>query len=59
MYIDTVVVSGLIIVALVFVMAAVIGVFAYKHFQEDLANAEKNTVQKITGIKKAPVGAFL
>jgi hypothetical protein len=46
MYIDTVVLSGLIIVALVCVMAVVIGVFAYKHFQQDLANSEKNASQK-------------
>ena len=46
MYIDVVVVSGLIIVALVCVMAGYIGVFAYKHFQQDLADAEKNTAQK-------------
>jgi hypothetical protein len=42
MYIDTVVVSGLVIVALVCVMAAYIGVFAYKHIKQDLASAKKN-----------------
>ena len=46
MYIDTVVASGLIIVALVCVMAAYIGVFAYKHIQQDSADAEKDNTQK-------------
>lgn len=46
MYIDTVVMSGLIIVALVCVMAAYIGVFAYKHIKQDVAAAEKKSVQQ-------------
>jgi len=46
MYIDTVVASGLVIVALVCLMAGYIGVFAYKHIKQDIANAEKNTPQK-------------
>jgi len=46
MYIDTVVASGLVIVALICVMAAYIGVFAYKHIKQDIANAEKNATQK-------------
>jgi hypothetical protein len=37
---DTVVVSGLIIVALVCAMATYIGVFAYKHIKHDVAQAE-------------------
>lgn len=40
MYMDTVVASGFVIVALVCVMAAYIGIFAYKHIQHDLAEAE-------------------
>lgn len=46
MYIDTVVASGLVIVALVCVMAAYIGIFAYKHIKQDIANSEKNKSQK-------------
>jgi hypothetical protein len=46
MYIDTVVASGLIIVALVCVMAAYIGVFAYKHIKQDIAASEKKAAQK-------------
>lgn len=41
MYLDTVVVSGLVIVALVCVMATYIGVFAYKHIKQDIAASEK------------------
>lgn len=46
MYIDTVVASGLIIVALVCVMAVYIGVFAYKHIKQDIKSFEKNRPQK-------------
>ncbi len=46
MYIDTVVASGLIIVALICVMAAYIGVFAYKHIKQDIADADKKSAQK-------------
>jgi hypothetical protein len=46
MYIDTVVASGLVIVALVCVMAVYIGVFAYKHIKQDIANSEGNKLQK-------------
>ncbi|GGY71285.1 hypothetical protein GCM10011613_14950 [Cellvibrio zantedeschiae] len=46
MYIDTVVASGLIIVALICVMAAYIGVFAYKHIKQDVAASEKAGLQK-------------
>ena len=46
MYIDTVVVSGLVIVVLVCVMAAYIGVFAYKHIKQDVAASEKPGSQK-------------
>lgn len=46
MYIDSVVASGLIIVALVCVMAAYIGVFAYKHIKQDIAESEKNARKK-------------
>ena len=46
MYIDTVVASGLVIVFLVCVMAACIGVFAYKHIQQDIANSDKKNAQK-------------
>jgi hypothetical protein len=46
MYIDTVVVSGLIIVACVCVMAAYIGIFAYKHIKQDIAASEKGASKK-------------
>ncbi len=46
MYIDTVVASGLIIVALVCVMATYIGVFAYKHIKQDIAASDKKGAQK-------------
>lgn len=46
MYLDTVVVSGLVIVGLVCVMAVYIGVFAYKHIKQDTAISEKNKLQK-------------
>ena len=46
MYIDTVVASGLVIVALVCVMAAYIGIFAYKHIKQDIANSENSKLQK-------------
>jgi len=46
MYIDTVVASGLIIVALICVMAAYIGVFAYKHIKQDIAESDKESTQK-------------
>lgn len=46
MYIDAVVVSGLVIVALVCVMGAVMGVYAYKHFQQDVADAKKSSAPK-------------
>ncbi len=46
MYIDTVVASGLVIVALVCVMAAYIGVFAYKHIKQDIADSDKKNAQK-------------
>lgn len=46
MYIDSVVASGLIIVALVCVMATYIGVFAYKHIKQDIAESEKTGSQK-------------
>lgn len=41
MYLDTVVISGLIIVALVCVMATYISIYAYKHIQQDIAKSEK------------------
>ena len=47
MYIDTVVVSGLIIVALTCVMAAYIGVFAYQHIKQDIASAERNALKGV------------
>jgi hypothetical protein len=40
MYLDSVVIAGLIIVVLVCVMAAYIGVFAYKHIKLDIAASE-------------------
>jgi len=40
MYLDSVVVAGLIIVVLVCVMAAYIGIFAYKHIKLDVAAAQ-------------------
>jgi hypothetical protein len=40
MYMDTVVASGLIIVALVCVMAVYIGVYAYKHIKQDIAETD-------------------
>jgi len=43
MYIDTVVASGLVIVALICVMAAYIGVFAYKHIKQDIADEEQKS----------------
>jgi uncharacterized membrane protein len=46
MYIDTVVASGLIIVALVCVMGVYIGVFAYKHIKQDIESSEKKMPQK-------------
>lgn len=46
MYIDTVVASGLIIVALVCVMATYIGIFAYKHIKQDIADADKENAPK-------------
>ena len=46
MYMDTVVVSGLVIVALVCVMAGYIGMFAYKHIKHDIAEAEAIESQK-------------
>ena len=46
MYIDTEVASGLVIVALVCIMAIYIGVFAYKHIKQDIADAEKQNTQK-------------
>ena len=46
MYIDTVVASGLIIVALVCVMATYTGVFAYKHIKQDIAASDKKSAQK-------------
>lgn len=48
MYIDTVVASGLVIVVLVCVMATYIGIFAYKHIKQDIADAE----QEIANAKK-------
>ena len=46
MYIDTVVASGLVIVALVCVMATYIGIFIYKQVQKDIANTEKQHTHK-------------
>ncbi len=46
MYLDTVVVSGLVIVALVCVMATYIGIFAYKHIKQDIAESEKSDLRK-------------
>lgn len=40
MYLDSVVIAGLVIVVLVCVMGTYIGIFAYKHIKLDIAAAQ-------------------
>jgi hypothetical protein len=43
MYIDSYVISGLIIVALTCVVVGYVGYFGYKHIKEDMAKADKKS----------------
>lgn len=43
MYLDSVVVAGLVIVVLICVMAAYLGMFAYRHIKYDTSKAQSLT----------------
>lgn len=46
MYIDSIVVYGLVIVALACIMIAYVGVYAYRHIKEDSARADQGINNK-------------
>ena len=50
MYLDTVVISGLVIVALVCVMATYLSVYAYKHVRGEI---EREKADKLLSAKKS------
>lgn len=47
MYIDSIVLYGLVIVALTCIMISYVWVYAYKHIKEDTAKAEQGIKNKI------------
>jgi hypothetical protein len=47
MYIDSIVLYGLVIVALTCTMITYVGVYAYKHIKEDSAKADQRVSNKV------------
>ena len=66
MYIDSIVLYGLVIVALTCSMITYVGVYAYKHIKEDSARADQRinnnsqiVLMNTVILTKAPYGAFV